>query len=141
MKVKSILFWRRQMAIPFCGRLVIGLLLILPLSVFAREPKPAQPIHVYVPSKIEGVYWLAPQIVQSKGVTLGLFPFTSSLPAAAAARALAENTLKFQRLQVFPGLVVLSGFHQHMHWLAYIQQSPQGTQGYVSHSATNEGKK
>lgn len=141
MKVKSSLFWRRPIAIPRCIRFVIGLVLILPLSVFARESKPAQSGHLQVLSTIEGIYWLEPQLVQSQGVKLGLLPFTSSLSVAAAARALAENTLKFQRLQVFPGLVVLSGFHQHMHWLAYIQQSPQGTQGYVSHSATNEGEK
>lgn len=81
---------------------------------------------------ISGVTWLSRIHLVIRGKPLVLDPFRSHLDPADAAQALTTHFKQFERLQVFPGLVVLSGLHGQAHWLAYVQRSSTGSRGYVS---------
>lgn len=81
---------------------------------------------------VSGLTWLNRIHLVSQGKLLVLDPFRSGLDPTGAAQALATHFKQFQRLQVFPGLVVLSGLQGQAHWLAYVQRSSTGSRGYVS---------
>ena len=81
---------------------------------------------------LSGLTWLNRIHLVSQGKPLVLDPFRSDLDPAGAAKALATHFKQFQRLQVFPGLVILSGLQGQAHWLAYVQRSSTGSRGYVS---------
>lgn len=92
----------------------------------------AWPPEIWQPAPQHGMVWLPGQNVFAGGVSLYVAPFRSSLHPADAARILAADVTRFQRLQAFPNLVVLSGLANRAHWLAYVRRTATGSEGYVS---------
>lgn len=87
---------------------------------------------IWQPAPHHGIVWLPGQTVFAGGVALYVAPFRSVLHLVDAARVLATDVTRFQRLQTFPNLVVLSGLANRAHWLAYVQRTATGSEGYVS---------
>lgn len=82
-------------------------------------------------SKAE-LQWNEPWQVLANGQRMSVETFTSSLSPDAAAKALVSLRHHYERYQIGEGRILLSGIRPGRHWVAEIQGSPQGSQGYVS---------
>jgi hypothetical protein len=120
------------------GQCAIALAMATVMAPGVARPMVLQPVaqpsltSLYRPGAIAGVTWLPALTQDSNGISVHLVPFTSPLAPAQITRSLAQHGRKFQRFLVFPGLVILSGFHNGLHWVACIQRHGQGSRGYVS---------
>lgn len=76
--------------------------------------------------------WSEQQEMQLFGVPVFLRDFTADMPPDRAARSLAANTDRFQRVLALKDKIVLSGIKAHAHWVAELESTPHGVKGIVS---------
>ncbi|NYT85852.1 hypothetical protein [Pollutimonas harenae] len=123
---------RRIKKLPLCGSLQLILSTVILALLFPPALAQASVTESLAALTIPGFEWEAQQTMQLSGVPMYVRRFSSNDAVIPAAQALAQHSGLFERILKLNSKVVLSGLRSDWHWLAEVDTSTSGSQGYVS---------